>query len=251
MNVFGVMVTRNEAHRYLAESVASLCAIADAVLVFDDCSEDDTVAIAEGAGATVVRTRSSSTPSFAENERRFRWAAWNELRDQFYPASSDWIISQDADEFVVSEFAHPAVALRETIRLAEDESCKHIELPVLELFGRNSKGALMARTDGDWSRIRARRACEFPRSLEFIDKASDGSLPTVPGPMFRHGDPIIVHAGYLREADRKERFARYSTDRQGHLRAHIKSIVQPGRLEPMREVLVAGLPDIVVKGMPS
>jgi glycosyltransferase involved in cell wall biosynthesis len=77
-----VIVARNEA-RNIAECVAS-ASFADAVLVLDSGSSDDTAALASQAGARVVAT---DWPGYGPQVAR-----------GFGLATTDWVLSLDADE---------------------------------------------------------------------------------------------------------------------------------------------------------
>lgn len=96
-----VIVAKNEA-RNIAECVAS-AAFADEVLVLDSNSSDDTVALAEAAGARVVRT---DWPGYGPQVAR-----------GFGLARGDWVLSLDADERIDA-------ALREEV-LAAVRSGEH------------------------------------------------------------------------------------------------------------------------------
>ncbi len=77
-----VIVAKNEA-RNIAECVAS-ASFADEVLVLDSRSSDETVALAEQAGARVVQTD---------------WPGYGpQIARGFSMATSDWALSLDADE---------------------------------------------------------------------------------------------------------------------------------------------------------
>lgn len=96
-----VIVAKNEA-RNIAECVAS-AAFADEVLVLDSNSSDATVALAEAAGARVVRT---DWPGYGPQVAR-----------GFGLARGDWVLSLDADERIDA-------ALREEV-LAAIRSGEH------------------------------------------------------------------------------------------------------------------------------
>lgn len=228
MSVYGVMVTKNEAERYLAPTVAAFAAIVDGLLVYDDRSHDATVQIASALGAD-VQVRPETAPSFDEDEGKFRMAAWFALEVAFAPSPDDSVLSLDADEFLISKTGgDPADALQAVMALADAESCLHTELPVAELFSMDPKP--LVRVDGEWGRIRARRLCRWPRSLSFSEKLNSGSIPLVPGPMLRPGGPMILHAGYLRAEDREAKYKRYKAARLGHRRQHVESIRERGKL---------------------
>lgn len=85
----GIILTHNEAHN-IQECIETL-AWADAVLVFDSLSTDDTVALAQEAGARVEQHA-------FENYGAQRDAA-------LAAATTDWVFFVDADERVPSELA--------------------------------------------------------------------------------------------------------------------------------------------------
>jgi len=90
-----VILTKNEAGR-IRECLESV-RWADEVLVVDDESTDDTVAIAESLGARVVRRK-------MDLEGRHRnWA--------YQQAKHEWILSLDADERVLPELAQEIAGL--------------------------------------------------------------------------------------------------------------------------------------------
>lgn len=88
--------TRNEA-RMIGDVVTAALVVADEVVVVDSGSTDDTVAIAEGAGARVFRQ------SWLGNGRQKRFA---EER-----CKHDWLLDLDADEVVTPALAAEISAL--------------------------------------------------------------------------------------------------------------------------------------------
>jgi glycosyltransferase involved in cell wall biosynthesis len=84
-----IVIAHNEALN-IQDCVRS-AAFADEVLVLDSCSTDDTVALAEAAGATVVTT---DWPGFGRQKNRAIDAA-----------RGDWLFSLDADERISPELA--------------------------------------------------------------------------------------------------------------------------------------------------
>jgi len=89
---------RNEA-RMIADVVAAALTVADEVVVIDSGSDDDTVRLAEEAGARVV------TQDWLGNGKQKRFAE-DQCRHQ-------WLLDLDADEIVTSELADEISALFE------------------------------------------------------------------------------------------------------------------------------------------
>ena len=88
------LITRNEGHR-LGRTLDAIAGFADEVIVVDSGSSDDTVLIAERAGARVVKN--SPFPGYGPQKRLAEEACRN-----------DWVLNIDADEVV-------SPALREEI----------------------------------------------------------------------------------------------------------------------------------------
>ncbi len=90
MKVSVVIITRNESHN-IGECLASV-AFANEIIVVDQSSEDKTVAIARGCGAHVTVT--ADWPGFGIQKNR-----------AIALATSDWVLSLDADERISPELA--------------------------------------------------------------------------------------------------------------------------------------------------
>jgi glycosyltransferase involved in cell wall biosynthesis len=86
-----ILITHNEAHN-LPDCLGSLKGWVDEVVIVDNGSTDDTVAIAERWGARVMRVR--DWPGFGPQKNRALDAA-----------RSDWVLSIDADERLTPELA--------------------------------------------------------------------------------------------------------------------------------------------------
>ena len=87
-----VLLTYNE-ERHIARAIESVRGIARAIVVIDSFSTDDTVAIAERAGATVLANR------FVNQARQFQWGMDHARID------TAWMMRLDADEIVEPDLA--------------------------------------------------------------------------------------------------------------------------------------------------
>lgn len=244
MRIVGLMVTRNEADRYIGAVARWTSRIVDELAVYDDQSDDGTLRIAYNAGA-VVRTRPDDEPSFMENESVFRWNAWKWMESYLELEEGDWVIVVDADEFLLGMDDSPRLALERAIAQAESESCDSLEMSRPETFGMRDDLPLI-RMDGAWSNIRDKVAARWRPGLIFRNVTlAGGRVPTMPGPMLRAGDPYLLHVGYLRAEDRIAKQVRY-TDHKGHSGTHVRSITAPGTLAPWTK---AALPPEIVTAL--
>lgn len=224
--IYAYMITRNEAGRYLEETVSSLQEQVDGVCVYDDRSDDATTDI-----LTKLRVphliRGPQTVSFLEDESLFREHAWKMMESVFNPHPGDWILTLDADEILRS--SGPLTALCEQ---AERDGHDALWMHVHELYTPSQ-----IRTDGYWGTIRALRFALWHPNGKFAPKAmGGGSLPDYirnPGETTKAD---ILHYGYIRPEDRQEKFDRYSKT-VGHSRSHINSILTTAK--------VAKLPPLV------
>jgi glycosyltransferase involved in cell wall biosynthesis len=96
VNISAVIITKNE-EKNIADAIASVL-WADEILVVDSGSTDETVQVAERAGATVIERE---WPGFAA-QKQFASDS----------ASNDWIFSLDADERVSQELKDEVLALK-------------------------------------------------------------------------------------------------------------------------------------------
>lgn len=87
-----VILTRDEA-LHIPRALASVRDIADHVLVVDSGSTDDTVALAEAAGAQVLHN------PWVNYATQMNWGI------DHVPADTDWILRLDADEVVTPDLA--------------------------------------------------------------------------------------------------------------------------------------------------
>lgn len=221
--IIGLMVTHNEAHRFLAASIGSLSVVCDVVCVYDDQSTDNTVEVASRHGA-IVEIRPERVPSFIENEGAFRDAAWKWAERALPAGDGDWVVSLDADELLIGD-RH---GLRDVLTDA-DPAVDAVEVVIDELWQIRPP---MRRIDGFWDRIRGVRIRRWEQGLTIAAKAmASGSVPKA-SHVLVDGNVHIAHLGYVRAEDRRAKHSRYS-GRAGHSAKHVNSILQEPVLEPV------------------
>lgn len=229
-HVFSYMVTRNEAERYLAETVSDLVELTDGCLVYDDCSDDDTMEIARDFGALPIK-RHAGIPSFLEDESAFRQAAWRSMEEIFRPEPGDWILTLDADEIV---FPYGRSGLDMVIAEAISNQGTGVIMRVREMW---NPDMTHERIDGFWGSITALRLVAWRPDGQFLPNTQGGgSVPfyDVDTRTLRAWQKTnkleIHHFGYARQEDREAKYARYS-QHPGHNKRHIASILQDGILK--------------------
>lgn len=226
----GLLVTHNEADRYLQSVLEHNAPLLDDLLILDDRSTDGTADITCQYGTTVVRPEGQV--GFTEHEGKFRALGWHYLADRLSPEFGDVIISFDADEYLLADdltaFEGPAA------RVAVDECWKVRD------------GRPMVRTDKAWSRIDDVRAWHWQPGLQVeagnqlikgragrSNKKDLGAVASGCGPYQTirvwHDGLRILHVGYLDEGDRRVKQERYRSDGR-HGSAHIQSITERPRL---------------------
>lgn len=221
MSTYGLMVTRNEALRYLESSLAHNAPLVDEMLVFDDWSDDATRDIARHFAN--VESRPRGCLSFSEHEGMFRRAAWTAMQKLFEPKDGDVIVAVDADEYLMGDI--------------EDFKGDAVSVSVDEGWGLKGRTPLI-RTDRHWGNIENVRVWRWSEGLFDQDpvwsqrKTASGCGPfqTAAG---HHSNLRILHVGYLHPDDREEKYLRYSNDR-GHGSTHVQSIRSTPKLKPFK-----------------
>lgn len=247
--LFGLTVARNEASRYLASMLANAADVVDEHFFYDDQSTDDTLKIAYDAGCYV--SSRVEGPSFLEHEGKFRQGAWDTFEQLMLPKVGDWVLSWDADEFLVHTGTNCCTrcAVDQAIEIAEVQRAKSIVLPIPEVFGWDKDGTPLVRTDGYWGGIAGTRLFRYEQGGKFADKAmGSGSEPS-----YIQGAPMspttygvyLMHMGYARVEDQVSKHQRYtSLLAHGHADSHVQSIVQEKTLKrwegPVPEVVWNG-----------
>ncbi len=245
MRIFGHVCVKDEAERYLAESLAWHLEFLDDVHVFDDRSTDDTADIAREAGA-VVSVRPDRAPSFLTHEGNFRQAAWKDFQSTMEVTFDDWVLAFDADEFLVSPNEPERESLERLVQMSRVEKAISWKIRVDEIFAFDH-GQPMKRTDGFWGTIFGIRFFKYRAVSQFANrKMGCGSAPT-----YALQDPAdatrmptgIMHYGYARAEDQQAKHDLYShVLHNGHSSAHIQSILKEPTLVPITHGKVPCLP---------
>lgn len=235
--ILGHVCVKDEAGRYLAQSLAWHAEFLDEIHVYDDRSEDNTVEIAEESGATVT-VRPERVPSFMTHEGNFRQAAWKDFQTKVGATYDDWVFAFDADEFLAAPSEPERDALERLIQMSRVEKAVSWKLRVDEIFEMHW-GVPYKRTDGFWGSITAVRFFKYRAVSQFANRSmACGSVPT-----YALLDPAdatkmelgILHYGYAREEDQKAKHERYtSVLHNGHASGHVKSILTPPTVERLK-----------------
>lgn len=183
-----VILTLNEAE-HIRACIESL-AFADAVLVFDSFSRDDTVSLAYEAGAQVI-------------QHAFRdYASQRNAALQAVSSTTDWVLFVDADERVPP-------ALADEIRTAIVQGDDHAgwRMPRHNyIFGRLTRGAGWY-PDYQTRLLRCGAARYDPDRQVHEVVLLDGPLGTLATPLVHHNYRDAAHF-----ADKQRRYARYEAD---------------------------------------
>ncbi len=218
-HLYAYMITKDEAGRYLEETISALQELTDCVTVYDDRSEDETTSILEKYHIPYI-IRAPNAPSFMKDESQFRWRAWKFMAAICDPRPGDWILTLDADEILRT--SGPLIDL---CAQAETFGLDALWLHVNELWSPSQ-----IRTDGFWATIRALRLAAWKPNGDFRStKMGGGSLPDYVKNAGETAKADILHYGYMRPEDRQAKYDRYS-QKTGHSLQHIKSILQPPTL---------------------
>lgn len=233
--IVGLMVTKNEANRYLASCLDWHRNLLDAIAVVDDTSDDGTGDVARRYGA-VVFTRPEGVGSFLEHEGRFRTYAMSAL-EVLGVRDGDWVLALDADEFLVSNGEPARANLEEFIDAAEAEDKNAVSVMIPEVWEATTSPAQVltepkVRIDGWWNSNRAPRLWRYARGAAAADKRMGcGSAPVYVSSSTSWPAPAerleLLHYGYATKEDRYLRYRRYTAMRNhGHNQSHIESIIR-------------------------
>ncbi len=235
--ILGHLCIKNEADRYLAASLAWQIEFCDEIHVYDDRSTDQSVEVSHEF-TDHVTVRPERSPSFMTHEGKFRQAAWKDFQNTLNPTPNDWVLTFDADEFLVSPNEPERDALERLVSMSRVERAVSWKLRVDEIFALEPD-VPHRRTDGFWGQISAIRFFHYRMMGQFANRVlASGSAPTyaLQDPADATRMPLgILHYGYVNEADRQLKYDRYSSVlNNGHASSHIESILGAPTLAPLK-----------------
>lgn len=213
--VVGMLRVKNEA-RWIEAVLESLSSLCYQVVIFDDHSTDDTVALCARAGAEVI-----ASPYEGLDETRDK----NHLLRRALMTGPDWIINIDGDEVLEP---HSSGRLVEAINGPNPAAA--YSLRVRYLWDRVDQ----VRVDGVYNDFRSLclfRAAE-PDNLRYLPTGMPGNLHCARVPLGVRGmrGALLVdllHLGYLYRADRLAKYERYTRiDPNNEAEDHYRHIVQ-------------------------
>ena len=206
--IVGLMRVKNEA-RWISEAVSELRRLADAVLVLDDHSEDNTVDLALRAGAHVI-----TSPFDGIDEARDKDFLVEQAWKRYGPfAGNDWAIMLDGDEVLMDHWE----MLECMSRVSEEGRPVALAPSILYLWDSPE----MVRIDGIYGSFYRQSAWPIGASggVETFRRTKYGNganfhCSSVPDAFTRHFQRIPVrvkHYGYMHRDDRIRKFHWYNT----------------------------------------
>lgn len=214
--IFGLMVVKNESSRYLQSVLKHLSWYLDDIVIVDDRSSDGTPRLASDFAR--VQIRPDDVPPFMEDESAFRQFSWLYLEDSLNPSSDDWILSIDADEFIIAD--HPRDDLLDLTKVNDIG----VQIRIPELWNFNPP---QIRVDGFWNKNMSPRFFRYMPGGTFSGK----KMGCPPFPTYVKTNSIsehleILHVGYAHKDDIYNKYERYSNISIGHSSQHIASIIK-------------------------
>lgn len=213
------IIGRNEADRYLHDVLEHLFRLTSNVVFTDDCSEDDTLSIAKEFGCHTYQT---SKPMFTENEGILRQQSWSNLEN--HAREGDWVLAIDCDEKLWATSPH--ITLEQLLNQTRYDV---IGIKFYHMWNENQY-----RIDKAWRPNMSSRMFRYRANGQFKQsKLACGSEPTYVQGMIRSQKAlwdsglVMQHLGYMDDADKSAKYARYSTIDKGdfHAISHIESIM--------------------------
>jgi hypothetical protein len=224
MRLFAFTVGKNEESRYLSSMIRNLDGFVDDHFFYDDQSTDRTLDIADVLGCVAIR-RPDGVASFSEDEGMFREAAWKSFELHMHPRLGDWVLVIDCDEFL--SIKGQGVEFNDIMR-----GGTAVNLSIPEVFGFDTDGCPLVRTDRKWGTIFAPRLFAYQENGGFA--RGKVGVPAVPSYVMATpnrvstDDVVLMHLGYARFEDQEIKYARYNGV-DGHSDEHVQSIVSPDK----------------------
>jgi hypothetical protein len=213
--IHSLTIVCDEAGRYLDSMLQHTKHVVDDMFIFDDGSSDNSVEVGLRHCFAVSGIAESA---FLVDEGDLRSTALSELARI---VDLDWVLSIDADEFIVTT----KEILAEIVDEAEGAGKNCVEFMIPEVFQLYPP---MVRVDGFWGGIRGARLFKFEGDVRFKSGLACGSVPLSVSRQSTMTVGIdracILHYGYANVEDRRVRFERYD-GQSGHNKKHVDSIM--------------------------
>lgn len=221
MKLVAMMITRNEADRFLRWTIPSLLTYVDEIRVIDDDSKDGTHTILQQYGCVVKR---NDRPLFYEHEGRAR----NALLDWTLEGNPTHVIAIDADELVAE-----GVAVRDAIE--RNTSASGVWNLTMEEVWKADDNFLYERNDGQWGSRKVPILFAVPEVRDRNWRIADRALACGREPMtvaragIRRAPTVgsVFHLGWANQKERQQRYDRYVKHDNGafHASDHLLSIM--------------------------
>ena len=225
MRFHALMPIRNECHRYLQSNIVWHRGSFDSFFIYDDNSDDEASEVITPWRDITYYRRGDESVAFLEHEGMFRlgmYKAWEKIIE---PHPGDWVFALDADEFLVGP-ASLAQTLHVLAEAADTQGSISFQIQIPEVWSLLYPPRV--RIDGFWGNLWAPRFFRYFPPITMSDKAMGGGCwPSYVNPMHSTKTNLlyILHYGYAFEADREDKFIRYTNKGDhGHNNAHIQSI---------------------------
>jgi glycosyltransferase involved in cell wall biosynthesis len=214
------MVGRNEENRFLVPVLERLQQQVDEIVFTDDCSEDNTLEIAQ----KYCHAYKTLEPTFAVHEGRLRTNAWSNLSK--HAKEGDWILAIDCDEMLYNQKDLSSTDIKSVLRTFGNDA---VNIRFYHMW--NEK---QYRVDKLWAPNNSSRLFRYMNNGEFNDKAlACGSEPTYVHNWINqrnyqvNSNLIMQHLGYLKNEDKQAKYKRYLQLDGGkyHNLNHINSIL--------------------------
>ncbi len=217
------LIVRNEIGRYLEDCIASLAEFCDAIVVFDDASDDGTQeSLTADPRVTRIMQPSDGKPMFYAHEGRARQG----LIDLTLAEKPTHVLSIDADELVSD-----GAALRAGLEADPEQAVWSLQME--EIWKANAH--LFSREDGGHRTHAVPFLWKAPPAGERWTmrdrKLACGRIPTQVLGQGR-AKPVgasILHFGWANPAERRKRIDRYKQHDGGkfHASSHLRSLEWP------------------------